>query len=361
MANNFTYKMNIDGDIGNLLGKLKTLKDQLASITSDGKEPKITKMLDQLGARIDAIKSKASAPIKSEAAFGSIEKDIQSVYRVLENLGTELDSIAKKTNSSKIEFLPESQRKILLGIVSAMEEYDNAIDASTRKSKELLKAEGDLAKAENKLIADKQKLANLEKTADSAKQARDTAKAVLDEAKSRQEAAEAGQKQLERIQKLADAAKKAEKKGGEKVDLRSAKFDDGNGGQMTLQQARSNAAKTAANVPDLEEITRLNDAYKEANATATQLTTRVGTLKASIEQQNSAVALARDKVGDLISSFDASRLKASEDAFTTLRQKVKDLGVSMEGIGTENITENIDLLRQRIEEFVAAGVAPVDD
>ena len=194
--------MNIDGDIGNLLGKLKTLKDQLASITSDGKEPKITKMLDQLGARIDAIKSKASAPIKSEAAFGSIEKDIQSVYRVLENLGTELDSIAKKTNSSKIEFLPESQRKTLLGIVSAMEEYDNAIDASTRKSKELLKAEGDLAKAENKLIADKQKLANLEKTADSAKQARDTAKAALDEAKGRQEAAEAAQKQLERIQNL---------------------------------------------------------------------------------------------------------------------------------------------------------------
>lgn len=361
MANNFTYKMNIDGDIGNLLGKLKTLKDQLASITSDGKEPKITKMLDQLGARIDAIKSKASAPIKSEAAFDSIEKDIQSVYRVLENLGTELDSIAKKANSSKIEFLPESQRKILLGIVSAMEEYDNAIDASTRKSKELLKAEGDLAKAENKLIADKQKLANLEKTADSAKQARDTAKAALDEAKGRQEAAEAAQKQLERIQKLADAAKKAERKGGEKIDLRSAKFDDGNGGQMTLQQARSNAAKTAVNVPDLEEITRLNDAYKEANATATQLTTRVGTLKASIEQQNSAVALARDKVGDLISSFDASRLKASEDAFTTLRQKVKDLGVSMEGIGTENITENIDLLKQRIEEFVAAGIAPVDD
>ena len=53
---------------------------------------------------------------------------------------------------------------------------------------------------------------------------------------------------------------------------------------MTLQQARSNAAKTAANIPDLEEITQLNDAYKEANATATQLTTRVGTLKASIEQ-----------------------------------------------------------------------------
>lgn len=361
MANNFTYTMNIDGDIGNLLGKLKILKDQLASITSDGKEPKITKMLDQLGARIDAIKSKASAPIKSEAAFGSIEKDIQGVYRVLENLGTELDSIAKKANSSKIEFLPESQRKILLGIVSAMEEYDNAIDASTRKSKELLKAEGDLAKAENKLIADKQKLTNLEKTADSAKQARDTAKAALDEAKGRQEAAEAAQKQLERIQKLADAAKKAKKKGGEKVDLRSAKFDDGNGGQMTLRRARSNAAKTAANVPDLEEITRLNDAYKEANATATQLTTRVGTLKASIEQQNSAIALARDKVGDLISSFDASRLKASEDAFTTLRQKVKDLGVSMEGIGTENITENIDLLKQRIEEFVAAGIAPVDD
>ena len=65
-----------------------------------------------------------------------------------------------------MEFVPESQRKTLLGIVSAMEEYDNAIDASTRKSKELLKAEGDLAKAENKLIADKQKLANLEKTAD---------------------------------------------------------------------------------------------------------------------------------------------------------------------------------------------------
>ena len=361
MANNFTYKMNIDGDIGNLLGKLKTLKDQLASITSDGKEPKITKMLDQLGARIDAIKSKASTPIKSEAAFGSIENDIQGVYRALENLGTELDSITKKTNSSKIEFLPESQRKILLSIVSAMEEYDNAIDASTKKSKELLKAQGDLARAENKLIDDKQKLASLEKTADSAKQARDNAKAALDEAKGRQEAAEAAQKQLERIQKLADAAKKAEKKGGEKVDLRSAKFDDGNGGQMTLQQARSNAAKTAANVPDLEEITRLNDAYKEANATATQLTTRVGTLKASIEQQNSAIALARDKVGDLTSSFDASKLKASEDAFTRLRQKAKDLGVSMEGIGTEDITENIDLLKQRMEEFVAAGVAPVDD
>jgi phage-related minor tail protein len=46
MAKEFTYKMNIDADISNLTSKFKSLKDALSSITSEGKEPKLTKMLD---------------------------------------------------------------------------------------------------------------------------------------------------------------------------------------------------------------------------------------------------------------------------------------------------------------------------
>ena len=146
MAKEFTYKMNIDADIGALTNKLKTLKETLSSITSDGKEPRLAKVLEQLGTHLDNIKSKANTPIKSEAAFGSMEKEIQTVYRLLESLSEEMTAVSKKSASEKISFLPENEQKKLIAFVNAMKAYDNAIETSIKKTKELTKAEEQVIK-----------------------------------------------------------------------------------------------------------------------------------------------------------------------------------------------------------------------
>lgn len=356
MAKEFTYKMNIDAEIGGLTTKLKTVKDALASVTNEGKEPKLAKILDSLASKLDGLKTKASTPIRSEAAFGSMEKDIQSIDRLLENLSGELSALSKKSAAEKISFLPPGEQKRLLALVAAMQNYDKAIDATTKKSKELVaaereeqKAKGNLEKINAKLAANKDALAT-------AQFARKNAEAALAEANARQEAAKAAEEQYARIQKLASAAKAADSS----VDLRKATFDDGEGNDITLAKARANRDKAAA-AAAADDLGVLRDALNQTKGAADNASAAIGRAETAVIKQTAAVQAASAKVKDLTGAYEASKITDAANAFAEFRRAAQDLGVSLDGIGADNTIENINALKQRINECVETGVAPANE
>ena len=91
----FTYSLNIDANITNLTNKLKTVKSSLENALGD--DPKAGKILDKLTAKLDSFKTKASTPIKSEAAFGKMDEDLSGIDRMLEHLLDIIDEAKKKT------------------------------------------------------------------------------------------------------------------------------------------------------------------------------------------------------------------------------------------------------------------------
>ena len=333
----------------------------MSSVTSEGKEPKLIKMFDSLATRIDNVKSKASTPIKSDNAFIAIEKEIQSIYRLLDSTSEEMSAIFGKMAEEKISFLPKEEQKRLLDAVSALKTFNTTIENSTKKSKELIKAETDLIKEQGNLETKKKTLLETQKALNEASTNKAVAQAAVDEAKKRQNAVKAAEEQLHYVEKMAKIAKDESKKpGGKPIDLRKEVFDDGKGGQMTLAAARG-ALKAAENAaPSSEEWDRLNNTLQQTKTTVKTLNDQIGRQTAAVTNQTTAVENARQKVKELTDTYDVNKLRTSADAFNTLRQKAQDLGITLDGIGSENTSENVDLLKQRMEEFVTTGIEPAN-
>ena len=357
MAKEFTYKMNIDAEISGLTSKLKTVKDALASVTSEGKEPKISRILDQLTTKIDNLKTKANTPIKAEGAFTSMEKEVQSIDRLLEGLGGELDRLTKKTATEKISFLPPDEQKRLLSLVNAMKAYDKAIVDVTKKGTELTKAEEAEERAKGALERANKKLAADKTTAKTAQETRDAAKAALDSAEARAKAAKEAQKEYEFVQKQAAAAKAAAKDNEESIDLRSAHFKTTKGKDITLNKARSDRNQAAA-LANQDDITALSDAYKIAKSSAEGFNAQVGRSENAVIRSQEALTQATAKVKDLNGAWEQQKLDGATNAFAALRQEAQNLGVSLKGIGADDTPENIAALKERINECIEQGVVP---
>jgi hypothetical protein len=60
MGKDLSYKINIDGDIGNIESKLSNLRNMLSRLTANGDHPEMSKMFDTIGKSLDKLKTKAS-------------------------------------------------------------------------------------------------------------------------------------------------------------------------------------------------------------------------------------------------------------------------------------------------------------
>lgn len=364
MAKEFTYKVKLEGEISSLTSQLKAAKTALSSVTNEGKEPKLGRILDSLGGKIDSLKTKAKTPIRSEAAFGGMEKDVQNFNRQLDHLGEHLEALRKKAAAEKIQFLPPDEQKRLSSMLTAIKTYDKAIVDTSKKTKELTDAEKAEATAKKNLEELNQKLAVQKTSAKTAQDARDTAKELLKQAQARQQAAKNAQAEYEFVQKAAAAAKAAEKNNPDdatkKVDLRTATFKNSKGEETTLNKARSDRNQAIA-LANKDDITALSDALKTAQSTSDSLTKSLGTTEAAIIKQSDAATQAAAKVKDLTGAYDKQKIEGSANAFATLRQEAQNLGVSLDGISTTDTPENVTALKDRINECVNQGVVPFDD
>jgi hypothetical protein len=146
-AKNFTYTLQIDAEIKGLEAKLDQVKKSMATFTAGGKSPEMEKTFTNLERTLTRLKEKASTPITSAAAFGSMQKDVASAKVALEGLGSTITRIQSSAASEKLQFIDPNALKVIQATDTAIGAFGTSIAAAAQKSSELITAEKTLAAA----------------------------------------------------------------------------------------------------------------------------------------------------------------------------------------------------------------------
>lgn len=185
MAKEFTYKVNLDAETGQLTNKLKIVNDQLANLGKSGAEPGIGKSLLSLNERLDELKSKTSTPIRTMAAFGPMEKDLSKIGQTIQHLIVEFEALKKEGGNKKLNVLPPNTSKNILTAAKALDTYNNAIERSEKTTDTYIKAQKRKLDLENRY-------ADLVAKIQAVEEARDEAAIKKTEAEKNRDAAKAG-------------------------------------------------------------------------------------------------------------------------------------------------------------------------
>ena len=300
-TSNFSYKIKLDGEIKDLEQKLIITKKALNETFGEGNAPKgMQKVLDAIGAKIDAIKSKASTPTKSESIFSSMEGDAHAIENSLEQLGREIQNFKKKTTKEKFSLLPENEQKKVKKEVDALSKLQRAAQSVI----DTLQKEAD----------ERERLKNLQDRAD--------------EIKNDQKALQTKKELYTAIKAEIEERKKAAEEQGKEYNPAKANFSDGQGGRI-------NGAKVLA------EYEELDSKLKELKASYNALTAQIG------RAQNSLTAAEQTTT-------------KSKAAFIAARTEAEKLGISLNGISTEGTKADIDALKQALEAQMQSALAAAD-
>ena len=71
-----------------------------------GNAPQLEKTFSKIDAQLDKLRTKASTPIRSNAAFGQMENNVATINTLLENLNKSIGELAVSSTSKKITLLP---------------------------------------------------------------------------------------------------------------------------------------------------------------------------------------------------------------------------------------------------------------
>ena len=184
MANNTTFTLSLDAEIGNLTAKAEQVKKALTSIGALGKFPELDKGLKDIFAKLDKIRTVAAQPVTG-STFTTLGKDTAAVSSSLGKLMDIMTELANSTNGANLDLLPPEVLNRLKTANGALEAYAAAVEASSQKTKELVDAERDLEASEARLLSWKNKLTDAENARNSAVLARDTTKQELANSKAR--------------------------------------------------------------------------------------------------------------------------------------------------------------------------------
>ena len=90
----FTYTLQIDAEINDLIAKTNQVKKSMQSVMDVGKAPGAEKIFASLEKAMDRLQQKAGSPITSLGDFASIQKDAQAVATQLSKLGGIVEGLA---------------------------------------------------------------------------------------------------------------------------------------------------------------------------------------------------------------------------------------------------------------------------
>ena len=82
---------------------------------------------------IEKLQKKASQPIDSKGTFDSLEKGFGSILVDAKNLLNELEKISNLTTKDKISLLPEGESKKLKEALTAVSNYEKAVEKLEKK------------------------------------------------------------------------------------------------------------------------------------------------------------------------------------------------------------------------------------
>ena len=360
--NNFTYTLQIDAEIQNLLQKTNQVKQAMQGVMNTGKAPGAEKIFGSIEKAIEKLQSKASQPITSIAAFESLQKDAAAVGTSLGKLGTIVEDLGKMGMADKLELLPPDLKQKITEANTALANFSKVQSEAAKKSDELVTAEKDLAKAQKELksaegrVADKKALIK----AQEAKVANDKAEAAAIKTK------------IDALKKYQATNAAYEKAGADK--RRAGGSTKGVEG-LNLPKDRAAAQGVANGLGiDLKDtkaveatLTRLNDQYREASKVVTDAEATQRRYSTQLNEAQNAATVASGKVGALETSvqglnaeFEKNKAQDTQAAYAQLRAEAGRLGVDISNIPLDYTEQNFLELNDAMNQLAINGIAQVD-
>ena len=343
MSQKFTYTFELDAEIEKLQTKLSAAQKSLAGVMQSGKAPGIEKSITSIEKAIGRLQEKASTPITSEAAFGSLQKESSAIGLKLKELTKQIGGLANLSKSERFELLPADTQKRVSDAAAAIATFTTARDKAAKKSDELLSKE----RALSKVTKEKGDLeAKIAKNSTIQKTAEDSAKAISREIvqlQARQKQLGSEEEALRRVEAARKAAEAAKASGASPAEV---SFESGLGdAQRHLDAVREIAAA----------LTDKEQAQKAATATAEKYSKTIQQDQVRLQGLTASYEGLEKEVKDLDAAMKSGSSKQQTAAWKELRQAAQDLGVSMDGIPVRRSQKAIDELLSRLNALEEDG------
>ena len=147
----FTYTLQIDAEINDLIAKTNQVKKSMESIMVAGKAPGAEKLFGTIERAIDRLQQKAAQPIESVAAFSGIQKEAAAVGASLNKLSGIIEGLGNLDLADKMDLLPSDLKKQIENASEALATFSKAQEQAAKKSKTLTDAENNLVTAQKEL------------------------------------------------------------------------------------------------------------------------------------------------------------------------------------------------------------------
>lgn len=356
----FTYTLQIDAEINDLIAKTNQVKKSMQSVMDVGKAPGAEKIFASLEKAMDRLQQKAGSPITSLGDFASIQKDAQAVATQLSKLGGIVEGLANMGLADKMDLLPPDLKKKIEQAETALQAYTAATEKAAKKSKELTDAENDLATA-------KRDLTKAEGRVESKKQLITIQEEAVKAAKAETKAIEAKKVALEKFVKTQAAYEAAggdrRKAGGGKEELA--------GMNLPADRKAAQAAVPGLDLKDAQaiqaEIARLGEEYRIASKAVTDAESTQRNYGKQLREASNAALVAKNKVSDLEgmvaglnAEFEENKAKDTQAAYAKLRTEAGKLGVDLKNIPIDYTEQNLIELNNTLNQLAMDGIAKVD-
>lgn len=358
----FTYTLNIDAEIKDLLSKTETVKKSMQSIMDAGKAPGAEKIFKSIENALDKLQQKAAQPITSIAGFNNLQKEAIAISAQLGKLGDTIKNLSNLSDEEKLELIPPDLKSKIDAAKRAIASYIEVYSKTLEKTEDMIKADKELADA-------KKKLQEVQGKASEVKQLVDLQQKNVEAAKNEAKAIKDKQAALE---KFLATQKEYEKTG---ADKRSSL--DTNSGKINYRADKNAAAKLVPSV-DLssvqaieQEIQKLKNEYKDASKAVTDAEANQRKYEKSLTDSNNKVTVAQASVNNLTNTvdklnneFEQNNAKKLQSAYTALRNEAQKLGVDISNIPIDYTEQNLIqlsdtmlILKQQGMDAANAGIA----
>ena len=346
-----TYIINFDAQLSDLTSKVESARKSLQKLMDSGNAPQLEKTFSKIDAQLDKLRTKASTPIRSNAAFGQMENNVATINTLLENLNKSIDELAVSSTSKKITLLPANEQKKINDAIQATQTFIKQIQAAYTETVDLREAQQAYTKALKKT---QQQQDQLNTAKELAKQAQAELKLaqqrfdVLDQQKKK--AAEAA----EQVKKLDNYFAKKEAAGNKVDKRRTVTFDDGSSANYIT------AKRNAQNLPDETAYTEAAAALKRAKTSSDSFNASLLTQENALKRVEASEAAAKKKLEELNAQFANRKAAEVAVAYENLAQAARQLGIDISGIDTTPTEENLAKLAALVEQFTNQRVQPLE-
>lgn len=348
-----SYKVNINGEIGDLVSKVQMAKNSLDGLLKSGNAPKgLTSALERLDTLMGRIQDQAKTP-PSKQMFSGLEKDVGKAGMAFNNLIRHIESLGDMGEEIKLELFPPEEQAKIQAAIQGLKDYGKALAEIAAKEKEVEKA---------------RKLS--ETTKGKAKTARDnkaSAKTKLDKKVARKEGI---QSQIKTLNPEKDATKIAQ------LNTQISELDveikeltrDFNAASLALTEANKAAAVAKKGFETIDaELSDLKTNKLEELQTSAKA---AGVAIETIDGEDAVDTMSR--LNDAVSSFKEESLKGLPENVRETKESLEETSVivqsttdSIRGAARawDDYTEQqskVQDIQKRIKDFLGyAGAAKI--